>query len=380
MTSASVPTSVELARVSKYYGEEAAVRELSLEIGAGEFFSILGPSGCGKTTTLRMLAGFASPDSGEILIDGDDVTGVPPYRRHVNTVFQSFALFEHLDVAENVAFGLKRKKVARAEITRRVGEMLELVRLDHRARSRPSELSGGQQQRVALARALVNMPSVLLLDEPLGALDLKLRREMQVELKTIQREVGITFVFVTHDQEEAMAMSDRLAVMDGGTLQQVGPPSEVYDRPANLFVSQFIGTSNLLQGTVQDGEIAIDDGPAMALGAHAVAAGSRVTVSLRPEKLLLEAALDERCVRMPAEVVEVVFLGAMTHVALDASDGRRLVALSSDTDRHIVGRLRRGDRIDVGWRPQEAWLLGEDGMALAVPTPEAPLLAANGQA
>jgi spermidine/putrescine transport system ATP-binding protein len=368
MKDAPTPTGVEIARVSKYYGDDPAVRELSLEVGAGEFFSILGPSGCGKTTTLRMLAGFASPDAGEIRIGGDDVTGVPPYKRHVNTVFQSFALFEHLDVGENVAFGLKRRKLPKPEIARRVDEMLELVRLGHRARSRPSELSGGQQQRVALARALVNMPSVLLLDEPLGALDLKLRREMQVELKTIQRDVGITFVFVTHDQEEAMAMSDRIAVMDGGTLQQVGRPSEVYDRPANLFVSQFIGTSNLLSGTVRGSELAIDDGPAMPLGDDAVPAGSRVTASLRPEKLLLGNALDERCVRMSAEVVEIVFLGAMTHVALDAGGGRRLVALSDDRDRDLATRLRRGDRVEVGWRPHEAWLLGEDDTALACAT------------
>jgi spermidine/putrescine transport system ATP-binding protein len=365
MKDAPTPTSVEIARVSKYYGDDPAVRELSLEIGVGEFFSILGPSGCGKTTTLRMLAGFVSPDAGEIRIGGDDVTCMPPYKRHVNTVFQSFALFAHLDVGENVAFGLKRRKVPKPEIARRVDEMLELVRLGHRARSRPSELSGGQQQRVALARALVNMPSVLLLDEPLGALDLKLRREMQVELKTIQREVGITFVFVTHDQEEAMAMSDRIAVMDGGTLQQVGRPSEVYDRPANLFVSQFIGTSNLLSGTVRGNELAIDDGPAMALDGPVAPTGARVTASLRPEKLLLGNALDERCVRMSAEVVEVVFLGAMTHVALDVSDGRRLVALSDDRDRDLATRLRRGDRVEVGWRPHEAWLLGEDGTALA---------------
>jgi spermidine/putrescine transport system ATP-binding protein len=368
MKDAPTATGVEIARIGKYYGDHPAVRELSLEIGAGEFFSILGPSGCGKTTTLRMLAGFAAPDTGEIRIGGADVTGMAPYKRPVNTVFQSFALFAHLDVGENVAFGLKRRKVPKAEIARRVDEMLELVRLERRARSRPSELSGGQQQRVALARALVNMPSVLLLDEPLGALDLKLRREMQVELKTIQRDVGITFVFVTHDQEEAMAMSDRIAVMDGGTLQQVGRPSEVYDRPANRFVSQFIGTSNLLSGSVRGNELAIDDGPAMALDADVAPDGARVTASLRPEKLLLGSALDERCVRMSAAVVEVVFLGAMTHVALDASDGRRLVALSDDRDRDLATRLRRGDRVEVGWRPHEAWLLGEDGTALGSST------------
>jgi spermidine/putrescine transport system ATP-binding protein len=359
------PTSVEIRGVSKRYGDDLAVRDLSVEIAAGEFFSILGPSGCGKTTTLRMLAGFVTPDGGEIRIGGEDVTAVPPHKRNVNTVFQSYALFQHLDVAENVAFGLKRRKVPRAEITRRVGEMLEVVRLSARARARPSELSGGQQQRVALARALVNMPSVLLLDEPLGALDLKLRREMQVELKAIQRDVGITFVFVTHDQEEAMAMSDRIAVMDGGALQQVGSPADVYDRPAGLFVSQFIGTSNLLGGTVHGTDLVLDHGgPSMPLTQPIPPGVSRLTASLRPEKLRIGAAIDPTCVRMTATIAEVIFLGSTTHIALDTDAGHRLIALSDDTDRDLTTRLHHGDRVDIGWRPHEAWLLAEDGTAL----------------
>ena len=237
---------VSLRSITKVYSGQPVVDGLDLDIFAGEFFSILGPSGCGKTTTLRMLGGFLVPDGGEIFLAGENVTEVPPYRRDVNTVFQSYALFEHLSVADNVAFGLKRKRVPKKEIVRRVGEMLELVNLRDRARARPRELSGGQQQRVALARALVNMPALLLLDEPLGALDLKLRRQMQVELKTIQREMGITFVFVTHDQEEALTMSDRIAVMNHGRLEQVAAAAEIYERPATAFAAGFIGASNMV--------------------------------------------------------------------------------------------------------------------------------------
>src|SRR5437763_6779221 len=247
-TGAADLPAIELAGVVKEFqtrGEVVtAVRGLSLAIAEGEFFSLLGPSGCGKTTTMRMIAGFEEPTRGAIRLHGSDVTGVPPNKRDVNMVFQSYALFPHMSVFENVAFGLRRKKAAKDEITRRVGEMLEIVDLGGRGERRPKELSGGQQQRVALARALVNRPRALLLDEPLGALDLKLRQAMQVELKRIQREVGITFVYVTHDQNEALTMSDRIAVMDEGQIEQLGPPRELYERPISPFVAGFIGTSN----------------------------------------------------------------------------------------------------------------------------------------
>ncbi len=248
-TVATSACAVSLRRVTKSYGERTAVRELNLDIASGEFFSLLGPSGCGKTTTLRMIGGFVDPSYGEVSLHGKDVTDLPPNRRDVNTVFQSYALFDHLSVWENVAFGLRRRRVGKAEMTRRVGEMLELVQLTGRDKDKPSALSGGQRQRVALARALVNRPSVLLLDEPLAALDLKLRKAMQVELKRIQREVGITFVFVTHDQDEALTMSDRIAVMSEGRVHQCGTPEDIYERPATRFVAEFIGTANLMSGS-----------------------------------------------------------------------------------------------------------------------------------
>ncbi len=239
---------ITIEGVSKRFGDFTAVDDIDLSIPKGEFFSLLGPSGCGKTTTLRMLAGFEVPTEGRILLEGEPVENVPPYERNVNMVFQSYALFGHLDIAGNVAFGLKRKKRPKDEIEQRVADALELVGLGNRAHDRPNKLSGGQRQRVALARALVNRPAVLLLDEPLGALDLKLRRQMQVELKQIQREVGITFVYVTHDQEEALSMSDRIAVMSGGRIAQCGPPEDIYEHPTEEFVAGFIGISNLLEG------------------------------------------------------------------------------------------------------------------------------------
>ena len=245
--------SVVLERVSKGFDDVAAVDDVSLEIGSGEFFSLLGPSGCGKTTTLRMIAGFERPDAGRIVIGDADVTEMPPHLRPVNTVFQSYALFPHLSVEQNVGFGLRFKSVSKDEGRRRVAEALELVRLGELGQRRPHQLSGGQQQRVALARALVLSPSVLLLDEPLGALDAKLRRELQVELKSIQREIGITFLYVTHDQEEALTMSDRLAVMAAGKVEQLGAPREVYERPETAFVADFLGVSNLMRARVLDG-------------------------------------------------------------------------------------------------------------------------------
>jgi spermidine/putrescine transport system ATP-binding protein len=291
---------VRLERVTKAFGETVAVDDLSLDIEEGEFFSMLGPSGCGKTTTLRMIGGFEEPTRGTVYLGGRDVTELPPYRRDVNTVFQSYALFPHLDVFENVAFGLKRKKVDKSEVERRVLDSLRLVDLPGFEHRKPTQLSGGQQQRVALARALVNEPKVLLLDEPLGALDLKLRKQMQLELKRIQTEVGITFIYVTHDQEEAMTMSDRLAVMRHGKVEQIGPPEAVYESPATEFVAGFLGASNLLDGEVKEERegnslILLTGGSAVLVPTDRVDGdvGEEVRVGVRPEKITLQADGEE---------------------------------------------------------------------------------------
>ncbi|MGH2755232.1 MAG: ABC transporter ATP-binding protein [Actinomycetota bacterium] len=287
---------VRLEAITKEFKEIVAVRDVSLSVEEGEFFSLLGPSGCGKTTTLRMIGGFEEPTAGRIFLGGSDVTHVRPYRRDVNTVFQSYALFPHLDVFENVAYGLKRKRVPKAEIRKRVGDILDLVDLAGFATRKRNQLSGGQQQRVALARALVNRPQVLLLDEPLGALDLKLRRQMQTELKRIQQEVGITFIYVTHDQDEAMTMSDRLAVMNGGRMEQLGPPEEVYERPATDFVAGFLGASNLLEGEVESAsgdvvKVRLSSGETVTLPtAHLPVTSGPIKVGVRPEKLHLVRA------------------------------------------------------------------------------------------
>lgn len=289
------PIAVALRGVTKRYGrarssddDVVAVDDITLEIGDGEFFALLGPSGCGKTTTLRMIAGLDEPTAGSIEVFGDDVAALPAHQRPVNTVFQDYALFPHLDVAANVGFGLKMQKVAKPEIRSRVAEALELVRMSDLGARRPSQLSGGQRQRVALARALVNRPKVLLLDEPLGALDLQLRREMQHELKTLQRELGIAFVFVTHDQEEALSMSDRIAIMDGGRLLQIDTPAGVYERPADRFVAGFVGQTNLLDATVVDAHtICLTNGKRLAIDTD-LASGTTVVAILRPERARLQ--------------------------------------------------------------------------------------------
>ncbi len=303
---------VELRNVWKRFpgpsGEEVvAVRDVSMQIGDGEFFALLGPSGCGKTTSLRMIAGFELPTEGEVLIHGRPMGKTPPFQRPVNTVFQSYALFPHMTIGENVAFGLEMKKVERSEISRRVTEALEMVRLPGYEKRKPKQLSGGQQQRVALARALVNRPEVLLLDEPLGALDLKLRKEMQLELKKLQREVGITFVFVTHDQDEALAMSDRIAVLQGGRVQQLGRPEEIYETPANRFVADFIGGANLIPAR-------IGSQGAEAAGLGVIAAegtpGTEVTLAIRPERLGLVAAAARAAGDLgPLTVAERIYMG-----------------------------------------------------------------------
>ena len=327
---------IELVSVEKEFtagGHDVrAVEHVDLRIAEGEFFSLLGPSGCGKTTTLRMIAGFEEPTSGQILLHGRDMVGVPPFRRDVNMVFQQYALFPHMDVFENVAFGLRRKKVAKDEIARRVAEALALVELEGREKRRPRQLSGGQQQRVALARALVNRPRALLLDEPLGALDLKLRQAMQLELKRIQREVGITFVYVTHDQEEALTMSDRLAVMAGGRIEQVGPPAELYDEPASTYVAGFLGVANLFTATAsgRDGggscRVRLGEFELEAAGGDTGASGE-VRVVIRPERVRLEDYGTAGPNRVPGMVERLVYQGAATQLVVRLANGEPLQAL-----------------------------------------------------
>ena len=325
---------IELRSVTKRFpnpagGEVFAVNHISLEVRDGEFFSLLGPSGCGKTTTLRMIAGFELPSEGEIYIHGREMGQVPPFLRPVNTVFQQYALFPHMSVGQNVGFGLEMKGVEKSEIRKRVAETLAMVRLPGMESRRAKQLSGGQQQRVALARALVNKPEVLLLDEPLGALDLKLRKEMQLELKNLQREVGITFIYVTHDQEEALTMSDRIAVMNKGLVHQMGPPDEIYERPVNKFVADFIGESNFVDGTIKSHEdtqwsIQLAGGEIFSMVSDgALPVGRMVTLALRPEKLRIndEAAGDNV---LHGVVEEIIYIGTDTHYGVRLAGGQKL--------------------------------------------------------
>jgi spermidine/putrescine transport system ATP-binding protein len=355
-----MPEAIRIENVSKRFGEHVAVDDVSLEIEQGEFFSLLGPSGCGKTTTLRMLAGFEVPTEGRILLEGEPVEDVPPFKRDVNMVFQSYALFEHLDIAENVAFGLKRRKVDKAEIERRVGDALELVNLSDRAHARPQELSGGMKQRVALARALVNRPKVLLLDEPLGALDLKLRKQMQVELKAIQREVGITFVYVTHDQEEALSMSDRIAVMHDGEVAQCGAPEDIYEHPTGEFVAGFIGISNLIAGTVDDDNcVTIANGTRVPVELPAgVGKGDTVNIAIRPEKIAVDEEIEGEMVKVEGEIVSRVYLGVMTQITVSLGSGAHLVALEQAWYRaRADDRWEPGMQIKLGWHPRHCLVL-----------------------
>ena len=351
-------SAVDITGVQKRFGDLVAVRDLDLRIERGEFFSIIGPSGCGKTTTLRMIAGFEEPTAGRISVGGRDMTGVRPYRRPVNTVFQSYALFPHLDVFENVAFGLREAKVGKGEIRARVGEAVSLVQLEGRERSRPRQLSGGQQQRVALARALVNRPEVLLLDEPLGALDLKLRTDMQTQLKDLQRTVGVTFCYVTHDQGEAFSMSDRVAVMNHGVLEQVGTPEDIYHRPASSFVANFVGTANRFAGRVESVQsdryaVAIDGvGLRIASGPAGLASGAAVLVLVRPENLVLDGAVGAGA-GLDANVVDTAFLGAERTVRLHSP---RLGDLTA-TARGSGEAPEQGSRVGLSWADDDAWLI-----------------------
>jgi putative spermidine/putrescine transport system ATP-binding protein len=330
------PPDIRLRGLVKRYGEVVAVDAVDLEVARGEFFTLLGPSGSGKTTTLRMIAGFERPDAGVVELAGHDVSRLPPFQRDVNTVFQDYALFPHMNVADNVGYGLRVSKVPREERRRRVDEALEMVRLPGLGGRKPAQLSGGQRQRVALARAIVNRPQVLLLDEPLGALDLKLRQEMQVELKRIQQEVGITFVYVTHDQEEALTMSDRLAVFNDGRIEQVGDPAEVYEHPASEFIAGFVGVSNVLERD-----------------------GRRFTV--RPEKVRLLAegeSPEPGAVVEAGRIANVVYVGAITryHAELDA--GGELILLSQNLERGSSEVLeRKGERIRASWLPEHAFTI-----------------------
>jgi spermidine/putrescine transport system ATP-binding protein len=364
MSAPAETASVELRSVTKRFDQLVAVDDLSLELGRGEFFTLLGPSGCGKTTTLRMIAGFERPSGGEVRIEGEDVAQLPPHKRPTNTVFQSYALFPHLSVEANVAFGLKRKKVPKAE--------LERVGLAAEAKRRPSQLSGGMQQRVALARALVNLPKVLLLDEPLGALDLKLRKELQVELKRIQREVGITFVYVTHDQEEALTMSDRIAVMNRGRVEQVATPEEVYDRPATTFVAGFIGVSNLMPATVTGSEeIRLDQGQTIATPTEGFSPGDRCHAVVRPEKLRVELGEDGQSgasgqPRVEGIVASSLYLGTATQIAVDLGEGVRMTVLVPNADEAERQRLPGGGaRVALSWEPEHMHLVRESNGALA---------------
>jgi spermidine/putrescine transport system ATP-binding protein len=360
---------IELAGVTKEFhsGSEVinAVRTMDLRIVEGEFFSLLGPSGCGKTTTMRMVAGFEEPTTGTVWLHGKDVTAYPPNKRDVNMVFQSYALFPHMSVFENVAFGLRRRQVPKDEITTQVGEILEIVDLSGRENRRPRELSGGQQQRVALARALVNHPRALLLDEPLGALDLKLRQAMQVELKRIQREVGITFVYVTHDQGEALTMSDRIAVMNDGLIEQLASPREIYEHPASRFVAGFIGTSNLLTGTVSSvsgGQAVItvsdDERIVVPVRDRRVAGGEHLELTVRPEKIELNGdrpGAGDCALR--GTVTEVVYLGTSTNFAVTTTTGADVLVFQQNSA--SAGEIAsRGDSIWLSWQSQHSYLIG----------------------
>jgi spermidine/putrescine transport system ATP-binding protein len=368
---------LRLENVTKKFGDFVAVDDLSLTVPQGSFFALLGPSGCGKTTTLRVVAGLEDPSAGRVLIGDQDITGLRPYKRPVNTVFQSYALFPHLSISENVAFGLRRRGVKdHAEKTR---AMLELVQLEQLANRRPTQLSGGQQQRVALGRALVNEPGVLLLDEPLGALDLKLRRQMQIELKRIQTEIGITFVHVTHDQEEAMTMADTIAVMNHGVIEQLGAPAELYENPATTFVANFLGQSNLVQATVIEpgGEtVGVDchGQKVQVAAARSHATGGTCWLGVRPEKIFAVSAgggrEEEANVLTGGRISDVSFVGVSTQYLVRMPWGQELMVFEQNTGQRPLFGF--GEEVDLTWAPEHAFLLDAEQDATAgTTTPDA---------
>jgi spermidine/putrescine transport system ATP-binding protein len=367
---------VRLERVTKAFGDVIAVDDLSLDIAEGEFFSMLGPSGCGKTTTLRMIGGFEEPSRGTVYLGGRDVTDLPPYKRDVNTVFQSYALFPHLDVFENVAFGLRRRKVAKDQVKTRVGEALRLVEMAGFEERKPGQMSGGQQQRVALARALVNHPKVLLLDEPLGALDLKLRKQMQLELKRIQQEVGITFIYVTHDQEEAMTMSNRLAVMRAGRAEQIGPPEEVYENPQTQFVAAFLGASNLLEGQLKEqangtSTVLLSSGDVVHLPNERAPfrSGDSVLIGVRPEKIIISrdgSGLEDSGWNAVSGLLRMsTYIGVSHQYKVEGPSGHELTVWVQNLGAEAAPAP--GERVTLSWRwehtfavlPQEGVSVGE---------------------
>ena len=358
---------VRLVDVVKKFGDSVAVHHIDLEVRDGEFFSLLGPSGCGKTTTLRMIGGFEQPTSGLIELQGQDVTWLPPFKRNVNTVFQNYALFPHLSIFENVAFGLRRKHIKGSELKRRVTDMLDLVELPGYEQRKPTQISGGQAQRVALARALINRPAVLLLDEPLGALDLKLRKQMQVELKRIQQEVGITFIYVTHDQEEAMTMSDRIAVMNKGHYEQLGDPESLYERPLTRFVAGFLGVSNLLPAKIlgTDGDYAratLRDDTAIRVPRALLDGQTQASIGVRPEKIRLSEPDKDGPAghnRLIGVVRDASYVGVSTQYIVEAPSGT-LTVYEQNVERATRSELwARGDRVQVTWSPDHSFVVPE---------------------
>ena len=365
---------VKLVDVVKQFGEAVVVDHINLEVRGGEFFSLLGPSGCGKTTTLRMIGGFEAPTSGVIELQGQDVTWLPPYKRNVNTVFQNYALFPHLTIYENVAFGLRRKGIKDAEVKSRVTDMLKLVELSGFEIRRPTQISGGQAQRVALARALINKPAVLLLDEPLGALDLKLRKQMQVELKRIQQEVGITFIYVTHDQEEAMTMSDRIAVMNKGRYEQLGEPEALYERPLTRFVAGFLGVSNLLPGAVEDNDgtyaaVRLADDTRIRAPRALVGDTATVSVGVRPEKIRLHEADVEAPAghnQMSGVVRDASYLGVSTQYLVEARGGAQIMVYEQNVERATKAELwAPGEAVRMTWSPDHTFVVADDAAPIA---------------
>jgi spermidine/putrescine transport system ATP-binding protein len=367
-----ITPAISIRGVTKRFGDVTAVDDLTIDIREGEFLTLLGPSGCGKTTTMRMVAGFEEPDAGDILLRGEDVVGVPPNKRHVNMCFQNYALFPHMDVQQNIEYGLKLKKVGKEDRARKVEEMLSIVRLEGYEHRRPGQLSGGQQQRVALARALVNEPAALLLDEPLGALDVKLRKQMQLELKRIQHVLKTTFVYVTHDQEEALSMSDRIAVMNEGVVEHLGTPREVYERPATPFVADFVGVLNAAELAVSsvDGDravLTINDADRLVVPAtgHDLAAGSLVLVAVRPERIAITRGDAEANggSRLSGTVAQVVYLGTLTQFHVDTSAGKTFVVHQLSTEGGDA--IDAQDAVTLTWPAEDSAILrvGSDAAA-----------------